>query len=460
MDRPLGVEPLPGDGHVGVVEAVVGVAHEAPVGEHHVVADGHLVGGGDHRADVQERAGPIRTRAPSEMVIQHVGLEQGVLPDRQPAVVERLEHVALDRVAHEPAAAQRVPVDAGAAPGQGVALVPAPLLPPQPGPRGEVVAHVRRLGARPCAPRRYAATGWRPRRAGFLAGVTSSRRYSPVCEPSVAATFSGVPLATRRPPSSPPSGPRSMIRSATLITSRLCSITTTVLPGVDQPLEHVEQPLDVGEVQAGGGLVEDVEGPAGGDLGQLGRQLDALRLATRQRRRRLAEPDVAQPHVVERLQAPADLRDVREELERLLDRHLEHVGDRLALEPDVEGLAVVALAVALLARHVDVGQEVHLDLDLPVAAADLAAPALDVEREAAGLVAARPRLLRLGEQLADLVEQPDVGGRVGPRRAPDRRLLDLDDLVELVQAGDAPVRPRPLLVRGAAGCRPPCRARR
>src|SRR3954469_2603777 len=97
-----------------------------------------------------------------------------------------------------------------------------------------------------------------------------------------------------------------------------------------------------------------------------------------------------------------------EEVERLLDRHLEDVRDRLALEADVERLAVVALAVALLARDVHVRQEVHLDLDLPVAAADLAAPALDVEGEAARLVAARPRFLRLGEQLADRVEQAGV----------------------------------------------------
>ena len=134
-----------------------------------------------------------------------------------------------------------------------------------------------------------------------------------------------------------------------------------------------------------------------------------------------------------------------EEVERLLDRHLEHVGDRLALEAHLERLAVVALAVALLARHVDVGQEVHLDLDLAVAAADLAAPALDVEREAARLVAARPRLLGAREELADRVEQPDVGGRVRPRRAPDRRLVDVDDLVDLVEARDALVRARPLL---------------
>ena len=197
-------------------------------------------------------------------------------------------------------------------------------------------------------------------------------------------------------------------------------------------------------MQAGRRLVEDVERPPGRDLRQLGRELDALRLAARQRRRRLAEADVAEADVVERLQPAADLRDVLEELERLLDGHVEHVGDRLALEADVERLAVVALAVALLARHVDVGQEVHLDLDLAVAAADLAAPALDVEREAARLVAARPRLLRLGEQVADDVEQARVRRRVRARRAPDRRLVDLDDLVELVEAEDRRVRARPL----------------
>jgi hypothetical protein len=37
-------------------------------------------------------------------------------------------------------------------------------------------------------------------------------------------------VLTISPPPSPPSGPRSMIQSAVLMTSRLCSITTTVLP--------------------------------------------------------------------------------------------------------------------------------------------------------------------------------------------------------------------------------------
>src|SRR5437879_13670617 len=50
----------------------------------------------------------------------------------------------------------------------------------------------------------------------------------PVCERRTAATSSGVPVATTRPPCAPPSGPRSIMKSALLITSRLCSITVTV----------------------------------------------------------------------------------------------------------------------------------------------------------------------------------------------------------------------------------------
>ena len=183
-------------------------------------------------------------------------------------------------------------------------------------------------------------------------------------------------------------------------------------------------------------LVEDVERPPGGDLRQLRRELDALRLAAGERRRRLAELDVVEADVVQRLQPPPDLRDLGEERERLLDRHLEHVGDRLALEAHLERLAVVALALAGLAGDVDVGQEVHLDLDLAVALAGLAAAALDVEREAAGLVAAHLRVGRQRVELADLVEQLRVGGRVRARRAADRRLVDVDHLVEALDPVD------------------------
>ena len=168
-------------------------------------------------------------------------------------------------------------------------------------------------------------------------------------------------------------------------------------------------------------------------------QLDPLRLAAREGRRRLAEPDVAEADVDEGPHVPGDRRDRREEVHRLLDRHVQDLGDRLALVVHLERLAVVARAVADLAGDVDVRQEVHLDLDRAVAGAGLAAAALDVEREPALLVAAHLGLGRGREQLAHVVEDTGVRRRVGPRRTPDRRLVDVDHLVDLVQALDAAV---------------------
>ncbi len=60
----------------------------------------------------------------------------------------------------------------------------------------------------------------------------------------------------------------------------------------------------------------------------------------------------------------------------------------------------------------------HLDLHQPVAAAGLAAAALDIEGEAARAVAPGLRLRRRGEQVADVVEQARIGRRIGPRRPP------------------------------------------
>ena len=59
----------------------------------------------------------------------------------------------------------------------------------------------------------------------------------PVCEASTSATFSGVPAATIKPPSVPPSGPISMTQSAHLMTSKLCSMTMTLFPSSTRRLK-------------------------------------------------------------------------------------------------------------------------------------------------------------------------------------------------------------------------------
>jgi hypothetical protein len=51
---------------------------------------------------------------------------------------------------------------------------------------------------------------------------------------------------------------------------------------VDQALQLLKQPFDVGGVQARGRLVQHVQGVAALAALQLGRELDALSLSTRQ----------------------------------------------------------------------------------------------------------------------------------------------------------------------------------
>src|SRR5690606_9280697 len=96
-------------------------------------------------------------------------------------------------------------------------------------------------------------------------------------------------------------------------------------------------------------------------------------------------------------------------------------------------------ALAHLAGDVDIGQEVHLDLHGAVALARLAAAALDVEREPARFVTALARLRGPRVQIADLGEDPRVSRGVRTRSPADGRLVDLDDLVQVFGADDAPV---------------------
>src|SRR3546814_9587411 len=102
-------------------------------------------------------------------------------------------------------------------------------------------------------------------------------------------------------------------------------------------------------MEAGGGLVEDVERVAGGPPAEFLGELDALRLAARERGRLLADLDVAEADFDQHRHLVADGGHGLEEFGGILDRHVEHVGDRMALELHLERLALVARDLATIA---------------------------------------------------------------------------------------------------------------
>ena len=216
---------------------------------------------------------------------------------------------------------------------------------------------------------------------------------------------------------------------------------------VDESVEHLHEGADVFEVESCGGFVEDVERATGVLLGEFGGEFHALALSAGEGGGGLTELDVAEADFLQHLDLLENLGLVLEELDGLVDGHVEHVGDALSLEADLEGLAVVTSTMTDFARDEHVGQEVHLDGLVAVAATGLAASAGDVEGEASGLVGTHLRLGHLDEEFADVGEDLGVGGGIASGGATKGRLIDADNLVDGFDALDA-VERKWLLLRG------------
>ncbi|MCY1339899.1 hypothetical protein D9M69_257990 [compost metagenome] len=234
------------------------------------------------------------------------------------------------------------------------------------------------------------------------------------------------------------------------------------MAAVEQLAEGQHQLGDIVEVQTRGRLVEHEQAArqriaAGArrrglrGFGKEAGQLQALRLAARQRRHGLAQLHVFEADIDNGLQH-AQHRGIAGEIgRRFADGQFQHVGNaerarRLpgdgALDLYLQHFGAVAGAVAIRAAQVDVAEELHLDVLEARAAAGRAAPVAGVEAERARGIAALQRHRRPGEELADLVERPDVAGRVGARGLADRRLVDEHHVIDQVRAGQLAVRPR------------------
>jgi hypothetical protein len=138
----------------------------------------------------------------------------------------------------------------------------------------------------------------------------------------------------------------------------------------------------------------------------------------------LPEPQVLEAQQRQWAESARDRGLAPEHLERALDGHIEHVGDRDTVAFDGQHLVLEAPAAARGADQPHVGQKLHLDGLRAFAGAGLAAAALDVERERCGSEPARAGRRFLRVQRADRVPGFGIGGGVAARGAPERALID------------------------------------
>ena len=190
-------------------------------------------------------------------------------------------------------------------------------------------------------------------------------------------------------------------------------------------------------MQAGGGLIEYVDGAARRALLQFAGQLHTLRLSPRQRWCRLSHSHVSEPHIDQRGKVPCDRRHRLEEGQGIFYRKIQHLCDGFALVMNFQGLAVVSITVTDLAGNVHVGKEVHFDPYRAVAAARLAASALHVEGEPTRLIPSNLSFCGRGKKLANVIKNACVRRRVTSWRTPDGTLVDVHNLVDLIGTRDA-----------------------
>ncbi len=148
---------------------------------------------------------------------------------------------------------------------------------------------------------------------------------------------------------------------------------------IHELVQHLQQQVDVGKVQARGGFIQNVKRAPGVAFGQLQRQLHPLCFAPRQGGGGLPQADVAQAHIGQGLQLAVQHGHSGKHIQSAVNRQVEHLGNVQPFVTNFQRLAVVALAMAHVAGHIHIGQEVHFHPHHAIALAGLTTAAGHVE---------------------------------------------------------------------------------
>src|SRR5256885_2101168 len=207
--------------------------------------------------------------------------------------------------------------------------------------------------------------------------------------------------------------------------------------GIEQFAKGGEELGDVVKMEAGGGLIENIENSLILRTGEMRGEFETLRFPTGERGGGLAKTQITEADFVEDAKLGDHLGNIGEKGERFAHRELQNFVDIFVVEAHFEDAAFEAGAAALFANELDVGEELHFDGDGAIALAGFAAATGNIERKVAGGVAAALGIGGGGEDFADGVEGFEISGRIGARRTADGRLVDDDDLGDLRVAFEA-----------------------
>ena len=163
-------------------------------------------------------------------------------------------------------------------------------------------------------------------------------------------------------------------------------------------------------------------------------QLDTLCFTTGQLCRRLSQADIRKSHIIKCFDLPAYGGNILKKLHGFFYSHVQYIVDIFVFVFYFQCFSVVTFTLADFTWNIYISQEVHLDLDDPVSAAGLTSAALYIKAESALLVASCLGISRRCKKIPDLIKHASVSSRVGSGGTSNRRLINIDHLVQLLQS--------------------------
>ena len=192
-------------------------------------------------------------------------------------------------------------------------------------------------------------------------------------------------------------------------------------------------------MQPGGWLIKDKQRAVvgrvfGALLCNMRCQLQPLGLTTGQRGQRLAQTHILQPDRGQRRQAALEIFLLTKKLQGFGNGKIQNIGQTPALIADLQHLVAETSTLTLGAGDVHVREKLHLDFFKALAFARLAASALNVEREGTRRIAPDPRQFGLRQEPPHRVKRLGIGEQVGARSSANGRLIDKNNVGQLVAA--------------------------
>ena len=96
----------------------------------------------------------------------------------------------------------------------------------------------------------------------------------------------------------------------------------------------------------------------------------------------------------------------------MASRHIQHIGDGIAVKQYFEGFPIETLSTATGAWCIGIGHKLHVEFDHPVALASLAAASPNIEGKPTGLVTPDFGQRHHGKQRAEQIKQTNKSSRV------------------------------------------------